>query len=106
MTADKTLLSVNLPYNQSSHYWLAVFTPPDSTALCEALAAKGMRPMASRENIYTLRINDDWAAKWAPMVQLIIRDIASPDRQDHDYVAVARRQLSAFLSRFLERRSR
>lgn len=72
MTSEKTSATAfNLPYNQSSHYWLAVFTPAESDALRAALLAAGMKPLSWRMSMYMQRISGPWLAAWKSVYQML-----------------------------------
>ena len=64
MGQEKTNLPFNLPYNQSTHYWLAVFTPEHNTELTQALAKHGLKPMAGNAGVHVLRLSNPWDEGW------------------------------------------
>ncbi len=72
MTSEKTpATAFNLPYNQSSHYWLAVFTPAEGDNLRTALQAKGMKPLSWRASAYTVRLDHSWDGAWKSVKEIL-----------------------------------
>ena len=75
MHLEKAPLSFNLPYNQSSYYWLAVFTKfenisSDNQMLDNALLAYGMKEI---RGIYMLKIAQPWQNEWQKIHEIIER---------------------------------
>jgi len=73
MTTDKAQLAFNLPYNQSEHYWLAVFAPPGSDALRAALQSHSMKTLTGHASIYVQRLAHPWAAGWKSVQALLAK---------------------------------
>jgi EAL domain-containing protein (putative c-di-GMP-specific phosphodiesterase class I) len=63
MTAEKTPFTFNLPYNQSRHYWLAIFFSEDNPALIGALETAGLKKTAN-EKAYMIHLPGSWQATW------------------------------------------
>lgn len=63
MSAEKTPFSFNLPYNQSSNYWLGVFPSMENRSLSDALSAVGMKKFTS-DYSYMLPLPGSWQTMW------------------------------------------
>ena len=79
MTSEKTQAAFNLPYNQSSQYWLAIFTSAEADDLRKALAARGFRPLAARPNVLTQRLAHPWCEPWKDICAAIA--IQDPEKR-------------------------
>jgi len=76
MNSEKNILSFNLPYNQSSHYWLAVlnvneYFSGDNSALYERMAEYGMQKIQDSDNVYCICLPNQWEENWKQCYQLI-----------------------------------
>jgi EAL domain-containing protein (putative c-di-GMP-specific phosphodiesterase class I) len=83
MSFEKASVEFNLPYNQASCCWLAVFAPPDE-ALRSMLQKLGMQPVSVRPHFYTLKITAPWSEKW----KAISEAIAQHDKELRTEVAL------------------
>lgn len=78
MSLEKSLFAFNLPYNQSSCYWLAVFTGRDdmggdNSMLWNALTTHGMQVSGGTEEMYVTRIDGGWQPAWKAVRDIILR---------------------------------
>jgi len=73
MTSEKAPSAFNLPYNQSSHYWLAIFASADNQEFSAALAAYGMAAMPAAANAYVMRIIHPWNITWKSVYAILVK---------------------------------
>jgi EAL domain-containing protein (putative c-di-GMP-specific phosphodiesterase class I) len=73
MTTDKPSQAFNLPYNQSEHYWLAVFYPGENTPLRDALHAYGLKQTASGDDVCLLRLTYPWEDTWKVVHDILVQ---------------------------------
>lgn len=71
MNAEKIPFSFNLPYNQSSLYWLAVFPLKDDAAFVKALTEHGMHKIAPQSGAYVIKIDKSWEVTWKAVREII-----------------------------------
>jgi EAL domain-containing protein (putative c-di-GMP-specific phosphodiesterase class I) len=64
MTAEKSHSAFHLPYNQSPHFWLAVFSAGPHKALEAALVSVGMKIVPSSDYTYVMHVPSPWDVVW------------------------------------------
>lgn len=68
MNAEKIPFTFNLPYNQSTSYWLAILPPADAKALSESLKIKGMQKV---EDFWVIHTANEWKPVWTSIREVI-----------------------------------
>ncbi len=64
----------NLPYNQSSHYWLAIFSTSANAPLQAALSAFGMNNIpSSAGGIYIMHLSCPWDVIWKAVHDILVQ---------------------------------
>ncbi len=71
MTSEKIPFAFNLPYNQSSNYWLSVFPFNDDPAFIKSLVVFGMKKLDTTNTSYVLHVAGPWEPKWKEMRRII-----------------------------------
>lgn len=70
---EKIPFAFNLPYNQSSSYWLAVFPYNDAPGFIKDLTALGMEKSVTTGPSYILHITGRWENVWKEVRAAILR---------------------------------
>lgn len=81
MTAEKIPFSFNLPYNQSSTYWLVVYPQNDGHELQKSLLAHGMQKLDGTSDACIIRISNSWEHEWKSIKEIIIQHSLSDKTQ-------------------------
>lgn len=72
MNADKIPFTFNLPYNQSSTYWLAVYSQSDAQTLRQSLTENGMTDLDGADDACVMKIAGSWENAWKTVKESIL----------------------------------
>ncbi|HEU5046754.1 MAG TPA: EAL domain-containing protein [Rickettsiales bacterium] len=73
MNADKIPFTFNLPYNQSSTYWLAVYPPENMPEFRQSLTDNGLAGLPGGDGACVMKISGTWADAWKNVKESILQ---------------------------------
>ena len=68
MTVEKVPFAFNLPYNQPSSYWLAIFSNSDNQFFHKELSNLGINKLGA---VYTTKLDKSWSNGWQNISSII-----------------------------------